>query len=155
MRVGKKHGHREELGMGVRKNAESKEDERGSSLWDQIILKKRENNLRKIYKAVTTKFVPRHTIKMKTKTGEEHSDSILTFKFNYDVLFLTTKMLQILLVLVWSESWTLSWSEESFRVAVKLAVPDVTWSTWSPGHLAKAGLWDTTRHLEKERHTTL
>lgn len=28
--------------------------------------------------------------------GEEHSDSILTFKFNYDVLFLTTKMLQIL-----------------------------------------------------------
>lgn len=63
-------------------------------------MKKRENNLRKIYKAVTTKFVPRHTIKMRTKTGEEHSDSILTFKFNYDVLFLTTKMLQILLVLV-------------------------------------------------------
>lgn len=44
--------------------------------------------------------MPRHTIKMRTKTGEEHSDSIFTLKFNYDMLFLTTEMLQILLVLV-------------------------------------------------------
>lgn len=48
----------------------------------------------------TTKFVPKHTMKIKTKTREEHSDSIFTLKCNYDVLILTTKTLQILLVLV-------------------------------------------------------
>lgn len=63
-------------------------------------MKKKEGNLRKIQKADTTKFMPRHTIKMRTKTGEEHSDSIFTLKFNYDMLFLTTEMLQILLVLI-------------------------------------------------------
>lgn len=35
--------------------------------------------------------------------GEEQSDRILNFKFNYNMLFLTTKVLQILLVLVWCE----------------------------------------------------
>lgn len=37
------------------------------------------------------KFVLRHAIKTRTKMGEEQSDRILTFKFNYNMLFLTTK----------------------------------------------------------------
>lgn len=81
--------------------------------------------------------------------GEEWSDRILTFKFNYNMLFLTTKVLQILLVLVWSESWTF-WSEESFLVAVTLALLDLTRFTWSGGHISKAGLSETTRCLENK-----
>lgn len=81
----------------MRKNRESKKEEKELPL--------RSNNLegrisKGKYGKHTTKFVLRRAIKMRTKMGEEQSDRILTFKFNYNTLFLTTKVLQILLVLV-------------------------------------------------------
>lgn len=54
-------------------------------------MKKREDNFRKIWKTYTAKFVPRLTIKMRTRMEEERSDSLLTLKFYCDLLFLTTK----------------------------------------------------------------